>query len=140
MKSVKCTALAMAFLIAISSISFSQNKNSAYPPDKYEIIEANYLVGLKSGNSGIKVSCAYFLGDMKSQKAVIPLMKMFREAEDDGAKLVAAWSLFKIGDPRGTFLVKRTIDLGECEQIRSMLFYLSRDFELKVNKSVLAEN
>jgi hypothetical protein len=49
---------------------------------------------------------------MKSGKAVIPLMKMFNEVKNDSAKPDAAWSLLKIGDSSGIYLVRRTSDLG----------------------------
>jgi hypothetical protein len=140
MKSAKRSMFVMVFLITIASISFAQSENSYYPADKYEISEANYLEGLSSGNHGLEVSCAYFLGEMKSQKAVIPLMKMFREAKKDREKLVAGWSLLKIGDPRGTFLVKRAIELGESKQISPILFYLYEHYELKRSDSEIAVN
>jgi HEAT repeat protein len=86
---------------------------------------------LNSDVSGLKVSSAYYLGEMKSEKAVIPIMKLFRETNNDGARLVAAWSLFKIGDERGVFLVKRYIELGDCDGIRCMLQHMYMDYSLK---------
>jgi hypothetical protein len=54
-------------------------------------IEDNYLVGLNSDVPGLQVSCAYFLGEMKSERAVIPLMKMLRDENAmPGQRLMAA--------------------------------------------------
>ena len=98
---------------------------------KYESVEINYLMGLKSKNESIKASSAYFLGEIKSKKAVVPLMDMFRNEDNDGSKLVAAWSLLKIGDPRGVFLVKRAVDSRKNETINIMLQHYYKEFILK---------
>ncbi len=101
---------------------------------EYHKIESNYLKGLDSDNPSLKVSCAYFLGELKSEKALIPLMDLFRNGQNDGAKLVAAWSLLKIGNPRGVNLVKRMIDTGECgSNINCILQYFYKDYCLKTN-------
>ena len=126
----------IVFIVAIATVSFAQADKAITVSAKYKNIEANYLTGLNSDNQGLKVSSAYFLGDMKSHKAVIPLMKMFRNEKNDGAKLIAAWSLLKIGDSRGVFLVKREGELGNCDGIRCMLTQLYQDYCLKTNGSI----
>jgi hypothetical protein len=128
--------LCIAFVVSIATLSFAQADKEISTPSKYQSIEDNYLTGLNSDNQGLKVSSAYFLGDMKSHKAVIPLMKMFRNEKNDGAKLVAAWSLLKIGDARGVFLIKRESELGNCEGINCMLHQLYEDYSLKTNGKV----
>ena len=110
-------------------ISFSQaNQDSLTPADKKTKKEANYLSALNSNNESVRINSAYMLGEMRSKKAVIPLMDMFRQNKDKGAKLVAALSLLKIGDARGIFLIKRSIELNENEGITVILQHLVRDF------------
>ena len=110
-------------------ISFSQaNQDSVIPVDKNAKKEANYLSALNSNNESLRINSAYMLGEMRSKKAVIPLMDMFRQNKDKGAKLVAALSLLKIGDARGIFLIKRSIELNENEGITVILQHLVRDF------------
>lgn len=89
-----------------------------------ELIEENYLVGISSTNQGLKVSSAYFLGEMKSSKAVIPLMKILREDKSESARLASALALVKIGDARGIFIVKRTIDFNDHEKVRKLAKHL----------------
>jgi hypothetical protein len=97
-----------------------------------EQIEENYLVGLNSGVPGLQVSCAYFLGEMKSEKAVIPLMKMFRDEKSmPGQKLMAAWSLYKIGDERGLYLIKCEGENSNCDYSRCLCEYFFIDHSLK---------
>ena len=124
----------IVFFSVFTTLSFTQEfENVKLSKTEYHKIEKNYLKGLHSNNFHLKVSCAYFLGEMKSEKALFPLMKMFRNEKNDGAKLVAAWSLLKIGDPRGNFLVKRYLTLGNCNNIRCILYFLYENYHNAVN-------
>lgn len=137
MKRLICLFSMMFLLFALSTISFPQNVTNPYSQqDNYEAIEANYLAGFNSGNLGIQTDCAYFLGEMKSHKAVIPLMELFRNATNDGQKLVAAWSLLKIGDERGIALVKREVDFGDCNEIKCMLHHLCRFYDFQAQLEI----
>lgn len=86
----------------------------------YQLIEQNYLEGLNSDNCGLRVSCAYFLGEMKSSKAVIPLMDLLNTCPKVEVRLIAALSLIKIDDKRGVFLVKRQAEFCDSERVRLM--------------------
>jgi hypothetical protein len=124
--------LAMVFVI-ITVPLYPQVYASLSPVSThYEQVESNYLKGLNSDVHNLRLCCAYFLGEMKSQKAMIPLMEMFRSEKND-AKLVAAWSLLKIGDPRGVYLVKSGLDAKECDNIKCMLHFLYMDYCLRTN-------
>lgn len=136
MKKLFCLWVSLSFVVAVATVTFAQADKEISTPSKYESIEANYLTGLNSDNQGLKVSSAYFLGNMKSSKAVIPLMKMFRNEKNDGARLVAAWSLLKIGDSRGVFLVKRESEIGNNNSINTMLHQLYEDYCLKTEGKV----
>lgn len=135
MKKLFCCWLSFVFVVG-TTITFARADNEISAPSKYEAIEANYLKGLESDNQGLRVSSAYFLGDMKSQRAVIPLMKMFRNEKNDGAKLVAAWSLLKIGDSRGVYLVRSASENSDNEQIKYMLNQLYEDYCLKTKGKI----
>ena len=83
-------------------------------------IETNLLIGINSDNEGLRISSAYYLGELKSEKAVIPLMRMLRQEKLEAARIMAALSLIKIENPQGLFLVKRTADFNEMERTRKM--------------------
>ncbi len=128
----KALLIVCAFIMIFNAFSYSGNfpkinKSNA----KYHKIESNYLKGLNSDNSQLKVSCAYFLGEMQSDKAVIPLMEVFNNTKNVNVKLVAAWSLLKIGDARGVYLVKSNINSVDCKDISCMLHFLYMDYCLK---------
>ncbi len=96
------------------------NKPVPTEDEKYAAIEANLLVGLNSDNEGLRVSCAYYLGEMRSKKAVNQLMRLLRMDESTAVRTVAALSLIKIEDPQGLFLVKREALFNDQEKIRQI--------------------
>lgn len=99
-----------------------------------DLIEENYLEGLHSDNQGLRISCAYFLGELKSDKAVIPLMKMLRSEDNDGARLMAALSLIKIEDNTGLFMVSREGTFNSSDRVRKMCNHLYTAY--KINKAI----
>lgn len=110
----------LALFLTLFTTSLLARPNSA----NRDVIEKNYLEGIKSDNQGLKVSAAYFLGEMKSSKAVIPLMRILREDSCDDARLAAALALVKIGDGRGIYIVKKAVDFNDCEKVRKMAKHL----------------
>ena len=112
--------LVSAIFVLITSTISADEPVKAKSSLTYEQIEDNLLAGLKEDNLGLNVSCAYMLGEMKSDRAVIPLMKMLRCEKDERAQLMAALSLMKIGDERGIFLIKRLAQFSDCERVKCM--------------------
>ncbi len=91
----------------------------------------NLLIGLDSDNMGLTSSSAYYLGELSSTEAVIPLMKMLRNAEQEELRISAALALFKIGDERGIYAVKRAIIFDKSERVSNMCekFYNAYSYE-----------
>lgn len=87
---------------------------------KYSMIENNYLRGLSSDNLGVRKSAAFFLGEMKSSKAVVPLMNILKTEKDEPLRIIAAWSLIKIGDFRGINLVKHVSENCDCHSVKCL--------------------
>ena len=100
-----------------SALFAGENKNTP-APNSYEAIELNRLIGLASDNEGLKVSCAFNLGEMKSQKAVIPLIAMLRDGKSDEERIIAALSLMKIGDAQGVYMVSRAAKFSDNSRVR----------------------
>ena len=80
----------------------------------------NLLIGLDSDNSGLISSSAYYLGELSSTEAVIPLMKMLRNSEQEELRISAALALLKIGDARGIYAIKRAIVFDESKRVSNM--------------------
>lgn len=129
-----CLVVLFAFQICLLSQTPAELQKTGFTREQ---IEDNYIVGLNSDVAGLQVSAAYFLGEMKSERAVIPLMKMFSDENNaPGQRLMAAWSLLKIGDERGIYLIKCQSEDQNCDYLRCLCEYFYKDHNLKVHSSI----
>ena len=113
-------------LLLTASICFAQAPVQTLPPNvDRDVVEENLLIGLKAENTGLQHSCALMLGQIKSERAVIPLMALLRKCDNLQLKTAAAWALCNIGNPRGTFAVKREAQFNDCckAQLRCAWYY-----------------
>jgi hypothetical protein len=96
----------------------SYNDFSVFSEDKYDQIEDNMLKGIKSDNTGLQTSSAYFLGEMKSDRAMIPLLRLVRNGETEEARIIAALSLYKIESKIGMYRLKYLAETDKSELAR----------------------
>jgi hypothetical protein len=100
------------------------------PPDQSDVRKAigevryqqavqNLLIGLASENDGLRRSCAFILGEIRSDEAVIPLMRALKSGTDEQTQIIAALSLCKIGDARGVFAVKQEARFSDSKKVRN---------------------
>ena len=120
-------ALTKLFVVLFSVSLFSSSILADQWPDipdaykaKYEQIEANLLVGLKSDNIGLRLSCAYYLGEIKSQKSLIPLLALLRDNNTDEERIMAALALAKIDSKKGLYAVRRVGELDNNPRLRKL--------------------
>ena len=66
--------------------------------------------------------------NLKSDEAVIPLMKILKNDENEEARIMAALSLLKIKDSRGIFAIKQAIQFDESERVRKMCSIFYQDY------------
>jgi hypothetical protein len=92
----------------------------ASPRITKDVIEKCYLEGINSDNEGVRVSAATFLGYLKSEKAVLPLIKMMRDSDNDEARIIAALSLIRIGEEQGVYMVGRTALFNSSDRIKKI--------------------
>ena len=118
MKARYLLAVALATTLLFTSASFAEGNKNETQANTYETIELNRLIGLSSDNYGLKVSCAFNLGEMKSKKAVLPLLAMLRDGKTDEERIIAALSLMKIGDAQGVYMVSRAAKFNDSGRVR----------------------
>ena len=82
-----------------------------------DLVIQNLLVGLDSDNTGLASSSAFYLGEFSSTEAVIPLMKILRNAEQEELRISAALALLKIGDARGIYAIKGAITFDDSKRV-----------------------
>lgn len=113
-----CLTIVCALLIGTSSFAGTPENTSL--KTNVTLIEENLLQGINSENLGLKVSAAYYLGEYKTEKAVLPLMKMLHSEKNESCRIQAALSLIKIGNPKGVFMVKQAAKFDQSERVRNM--------------------
>jgi HEAT repeat protein len=125
MKTTMSILAAAALIIAATTGAAASDPSTVLTAEKYARAEQNLLIGIESDNQGVKESSAYLLGELKSPKAVIPLMRMLRTGDQESARIVAALSLCRIGDARGVYAVKRATQFDGSERVaqRCAWFY-----------------
>jgi hypothetical protein len=118
MKSFTTLLLLLFFVFATFSIAAEPVKEQRTFNKNLAI--QNLLIGLDSDNAGLTSSSAYYLGELNSGEAVIPLMKILRNSEQEELRISAALALLKIGDERGIYAIKRAIVFDESKRVNDM--------------------
>jgi hypothetical protein len=113
------------FLFLFSMVVYPQDSLQVLKRISDDTINLNYLEGAKGENLGLKISASYYLGERKSDKAVIPLMNILHTDKSPEARIMAALSLFKIGDSRGLYAIKEAAQKDDNEWVKKMcnIFY-----------------
>lgn len=130
-KSIKIVGILLTSAIFLS---FTNSFANQIDLTSYSVIESNLLVGLESGNDGLASSCTYFLGELKSENAIIPLMRILHKSENSALRQGAALALYKINSERGMFAVKRAFKFDNDKQTRKIckiIFYQHKLREMK---------
>ncbi|MBA4406504.1 hypothetical protein C0389_04445 [bacterium] len=120
MKPKSFFAVVILSTLLFTGNTFAEVDKNAPKANTFEAIELNRLIGLASDNEGLRVSCAFNLGEMKSTKAVIPLIQLLRNGKTCEERIIAALSLVKIGDPQGVYMVSRLAKFHDCDRTRRM--------------------
>lgn len=114
--------------IAVSLSANAGDKTLFGSTEKYDRAEATLLAGLMSDNEGLRESSAYMLGELKSDKAVIPLMAMLRCNDCETARIVAALALCRIADPRGLYAVKQAVQFDDNSSVQSRCAWFYNEY------------
>ena len=94
------------------------NNYAILTDEEYHQVEQNLLAGINTDNIGLQTSSAYFLGEMKSDRALIPLLRLVRNGETEEARIIAALSLYKIESKIGMYRLKYLAETDESELAR----------------------
>lgn len=115
-------------LLPVLFVIFSVNTDASQTPKikKAVVTEnsvASLLMGIQSDNFGLKTSSAYMLGEIRSKKGIIPLMKMLHSDKEE-ARIMAAVSLSKIDSDKGMFAIKQAARFDSSERVRKICLSL----------------
>ena len=135
MKNIISTIAIVVILLSASLPLSAKNLSTSTTTEKItnsRIVE-NLLVGLKSHNEGLKLSSLFYLGNYDTENSVIELMRTLKDDSKEEARITAALSLFKLGDARGIYAVKRAAVYDESARVRKMCDNYYREFITQKN-------
>lgn len=110
------TLFAVSLLLLFSQLLFSQEIAITSNSTNDACIKSLFQ-GINSNNEGLKAGCAYMFGELSCDKAVISLLEILHNNPKEELRILAALSLFKIGDSRGIFAIKQAIKFDESERV-----------------------
>ena len=116
---MKSLLFALILTFAIASTSFPAGNPKATLEMKQNTV-SSLLIGLNSSNLGLKSSSAYMLGELKVTSAVIPLMRILHENENEDLRIAAALALYKIGTPLAINAVKQSVRFDNSERVSKL--------------------
>ena len=119
MKRIAVVGAAVALCVLLAATASARPPVEPKAGHLQELTEKTLLNGLDCENCGVRASAMYMLGDLKIEKAVIPLMALLKGAPQEQGRIIAALSLCKIGDARGVFAVKRAALFDSSERVRA---------------------
>lgn len=109
-------------------LTSSYNNFSVFTEEKLSLIEDNLLNGIESDNTGLQTSCAYYLGEMKSDLALIPLLRLARKGKTEEARIIAGLSLYKIESHIGLHILKGRAKNDDSELVRKVFDRLYKKY------------
>ena len=120
MNRVLRAAAVCALVAGITGQAPATDKVQVTPRVTKESIAINLMNGLTSENKGVRESAAFMLGEEKITRAIVPLMKMLRDSEEESSRIVAALSLCRLGEPRGVYAVRMAAKFDNSEKVRTL--------------------
>jgi hypothetical protein len=114
------TILAVGVAMLSATLGYAGHGDVTRPAADLELTEAKLLDDVHCDNCQTKESAIFDLGELRSEKAVIPLMDVLHSNEGESSRIVAALALCRIGDARGTFAVKRAATFDRSEKVRTI--------------------
>ena len=116
------------------ALNFSLLAKGNNSNNNLENSEKTLLSAIESTNLGLVVSSIQILGELNSNNAVLPLMKILHNSENEESRIAASLSLYKIGDKRGIFALKMAAKYDNSERVRKMCsnFYAQYNLQNKI--------
>lgn len=123
-------SLLLLLTIQILPQEIANQNNSA----KEACIET-LLKGLQTENRGLQAGCTYMLGELCCDRGIITLLDILHNNPSEELRILAALSLYKIGDSRGIYAIKQSIKFDESERVSRLCDKFYRAYMQKENIS-----
>ena len=114
------TTIVAGVAMLVAALAYAGPADVSRPSPDLELTEAKLLDDVHCDNCRLKESAMFDLGELRSEKAVIPLMDVLHSNAEESSRIVAALALCRIGDARGTYAVKRAATFDRSEKVRTL--------------------
>jgi len=115
------TVLFTFFLVvAFPLLTYAQSNVQTQMSATKDCVKKNLLLGMESENLGLQSCAAYMLGEFCCDEAVVPLLKILHNSPYEEMRIMAALSLYKIGDSRGIFAIRQAIKFDDSKRVRKL--------------------
>ena len=114
------TLLVVGAAIAVATLAYAGPGDVVRADPDPEFTEAKLLEDVHCDDCVKRENAIYSLGELRSEKAVIPLMAVLHSDADESSRIVAALALCRIGDARGTYAGKRAATYDGSEKVRTL--------------------
>ena len=96
------------------------------------------LAGLNTDNQGLQAGCTYMLGELCCDRSVITLLDVLHNNPSEEIRILAALSLYKIGDSRGLYAIKQAIKFDDSERVSRLCekfysAYMKKESDNQIN-------
>lgn len=118
-------ALFAAALVVLSPVLAGEHETTTF--DRAVAVK-NLLNNLNSENKGVRESSASMLGDLKAEEGAMPLIAMLQNDPNESSRIVAALSLSKIGEARGTSAVRQAVRSDESRLVRLLCAWFTNQY------------
>jgi len=112
--------LAACLIVFAAAVAYARTDVPARAAESQDLLENELLADVRCDDCVKKEEAIYSLGELSSEKAVIPLMNVLHQDETESSRIVAALALCRIGDARGTYAVKRAATFDKSEHVRTV--------------------
>lgn len=121
----RSTLLFSVFLFLIFSIQIFPQETADKTSAEMEACFETLQQGLNSDNAGLIAGCTYMIGEVRCQRSIVSLLNMLHNSDSEELRILAALSLYKIGDSRGIYAIKQSIKFDESKRVQRMcdIFY-----------------
>jgi len=128
--------------ILIFSFQISPQETANQNPSEMEACFKTLQQGLNSDNLGLQAGCTYMIGELNCQRSVVCLLKILHNCSSEELRILAALSLYKIGDSRGIYAIKQSIRFDESKRVQRMceIFYKSYIQKKRIDDIEVAVN
>ncbi len=127
MKQIGRFLVVLALVAAVSLPAMGSANPSGLSDDQAEEVQS-LLTTLRVGDEAQKEQAAYTRGELGSSEAVIPLMRMLHQNESEEGRIVAALALCRIGDPIGSFAVKRAVEFDGSKKVQERCAWFYNEY------------